>query len=623
MEKVNLSYVLGFIICLSVPSFSQNENSKWYFGANAGLDFMTSPPTVINNGNITGPEACASISDQNGNLLFYTDGVQIWNAANNVMQGGAALLGHVSTTQCLIVKKPKSSSIYYVFTLAQLGNANGFNYYVVDMTLASGLGAVVGSANFVYGPTSEKITGVRHCNGVDIWVVTHDYNSNVFRSFLLTPSGFNTSAVTSTVGTVQSSSSLDNSVGQMKISPSGKKLGLAIQAAGIYELFDFNRATGIISNPITFNFGVYGTYGCEFSPDGTKFYGARYTTTTGVIYQWDVCASSSPTAIAASQYSFTTTSRGIGMQRAIDGKIYLVKYTQSGLSAINNPNLSGVNCNYTTTGVSTGTRTCMLGLPNFMTDIAKPQPTAFTHTLNPLQSCTTVSFSSIPITTVPVSCAATPDSYTSIKWLLGDPASGSLNTSTVQSPIHNYSGGGTFTVNLIFIGPCLSDTVTDVITIPTSSLTINATPSLKICKGNSTTLIASGATTYTWNNTINAFSITVTPSTTTTYSVVGTGTSNCSTKSEITVVVLNCTGLSENSLAPVRIFPNPAQNAVTISSLAEGLIFVYDAFGKLILKKEFFTGENKLNIENLTNGVYFIRCETTLGNGNFRFIKTD
>ena len=38
-------------------------------------------------------EGSACVSDDNGNLLFYTDGLNIWDATNTVMPNGAGLMG--------------------------------------------------------------------------------------------------------------------------------------------------------------------------------------------------------------------------------------------------------------------------------------------------------------------------------------------------------------------------------------------------------------------------------------------------------------------------------------------------------------------------------------------------
>ncbi|MEP7128724.1 MAG: hypothetical protein ABI729_07645, partial [Chitinophagales bacterium] len=55
------------------------QADNWYFGVYAGLNFGTSTPTVLTDGKVNTPEGCSSISDTAGSLLFYTDGITVWN----------------------------------------------------------------------------------------------------------------------------------------------------------------------------------------------------------------------------------------------------------------------------------------------------------------------------------------------------------------------------------------------------------------------------------------------------------------------------------------------------------------------------------------------------------------
>jgi hypothetical protein len=92
---------------------------------------MSNPPSVLANNSMTVDEGCASIADQNGNLLFYTDGMSIWNSSHNIMANGTGMNGgHSSTQAALILQKPGSSNLYYVFTV--IGNTwfHGLNYTI-------------------------------------------------------------------------------------------------------------------------------------------------------------------------------------------------------------------------------------------------------------------------------------------------------------------------------------------------------------------------------------------------------------------------------------------------------------------------------------------------------------
>lgn len=88
-------------------------------------------------------------------------------------------------------------------------------------------------------------------------------------------------------------------------------------------------------------------------------------------------------------------------------------------------------------------------------------------------------------------------------------------------------------------------------------ITVNALPALVIsgqsliCNGNSSTLSASGASSYTWSTSSNNTSIVVTPASTTNYTVSGTNSNGCVNSSVMTVTVLNVSpAVTANASSP-------------------------------------------------------------------------
>ena len=91
---------------------SQGEAANWYFGVNAGLNFSSGAPVLDLNGQLATNEGCGSISDANGDLLFYTDGITVWDKNHNQMPNGFGLLGDPSSTQSgIIIPLPGSEVI--------------------------------------------------------------------------------------------------------------------------------------------------------------------------------------------------------------------------------------------------------------------------------------------------------------------------------------------------------------------------------------------------------------------------------------------------------------------------------------------------------------------------------
>ena len=133
MKKLGFAMLL-LMFCTQI--FGQNEASYWYFGQNAGLRFDATTGTVtgITDGQINTLEGCTSISDENGNLQFYTDGQTVWNRNHQIMAngdyfGGTGLLGDPSSTSSgLIVPKPEDPTQYYIFTVDEPHHENAAVY---------------------------------------------------------------------------------------------------------------------------------------------------------------------------------------------------------------------------------------------------------------------------------------------------------------------------------------------------------------------------------------------------------------------------------------------------------------------------------------------------------------
>ena len=255
-------YKLFLILCvaISLNAKAQKEANNWYFGNGAGITFNSGSPVPISGSQLFTTEGCSSISDANGNLLFYTDGITVWNQNHLAMPNGNGLNGNVSSTQsALIVQKPGSQNLYYIFVIDI-----DFRYSIVDMSLQGGLGDVSQKNSLILaGCASEKQCATYHSNGNDIWIMMHTMNSNIFNAYLLTSSGLTMTPVVSTIGMVHSSP-----YGQMKFSPNGNRLALGVYNTGpVMELFDFDKSTGLVSNNLPITTTYQQCYGLEFSPD--------------------------------------------------------------------------------------------------------------------------------------------------------------------------------------------------------------------------------------------------------------------------------------------------------------------------------------------------------------------
>jgi hypothetical protein len=194
---------------------------------------------------------------------------------------------------------------------------------------------------------SEKLTGVNHPNGIDIWLIAHKHYSDTFYAYLITPNGISDTIITH-IGSIYGPSEWQ-AQGQMKASPNGKKIGSLTSNNGVPNgaILDFNDSTGVVSNLINLTSISYG-YSLEFSPDNSKL----YVYGIGGIFQFDLSAG---TEAAINASKTTVSSDGCvpcGMQLGPDGKIY----TAMG-AAILYPNLPAALCGYTAGYISTSAGT--------------------------------------------------------------------------------------------------------------------------------------------------------------------------------------------------------------------------------------------------------------------------
>lgn len=380
------NFIAILLLFCTLNVLAQGEANHWFFGRGAGIDFKGGTASPISGSSINTYEGCASFSNANGDLLFYTDGIKVWNKNHTIMPNGTNLLGNPSSTQsAIIVPHPGNSSLFYIFTVGandydRAGNlirsTDGLNCYTVDMSSNGGLGDVVGSSiDLSIGQNAqwtEKVTSVKGAECNTFWVIS--LVNNTFVSYKIDINGLNTTPIPSPVNYSES-----DPRGYLKASPNGKKIASAAQGnRGNLLLYSFNDITGKVANDgqlLISNIGLDGqSYGVEFSPRSSKLYCATYNYDTNInkLFQFDL---ENPNIISGkilinSKFGF----RG-ALQLAPNGKIYATvppSYDNGTrfLDAINLPDELGINCNYQENAIDLGSGRAMQGLPPFIASIA-------------------------------------------------------------------------------------------------------------------------------------------------------------------------------------------------------------------------------------------------------------
>lgn len=445
----------------SPPAYGQGEFNTWYFGQRAGLTFAGTTAQALTDGALVSGEGCASISDAQGQLLFYTNGLTVWNRLHQVMTNGQALGGfedptlsetlpNSATQGVTIVPKPGSGQQYYIFTVdaAENGLQRGLQYSVLDMTRQGGLGEVVTKAVQVPVPLgdgrlTEKLVAVRHANQQDFWILVHGWNSNVFLAYPLTAGGLGLAPVQSAGGTPHQGGTNArhdyNAVGYMKVSPTGQKLAVA-QFNGPLEVFDFNYGTGVVSGPRRLPDVsrplAQQYYGVEFSPNSQLL----YVGSQPVLYQYNLLTGE--VAAIATIPAATLGALQLGPDQKLYGALYAGGTSSYGVCVVNSPNTPGPGCQFQFNAVPGFSldRHSLLGLPNGL--VRPPVPGQVLVNFGLLRSVFCLGEAAVFTASIYPSLPGA-----TVSWDFGE-AVGAANTASGPTATHQYAAAGTYTVSM-------------------------------------------------------------------------------------------------------------------------------------------------------------------------------
>ncbi|MCB2218914.1 MAG: gliding motility-associated C-terminal domain-containing protein [Bacteroidetes bacterium] len=447
--------IIGFVFLLVISASAQKEGLNWYFGGNAGLSFHSGNPLPLTNGALSTVEGCSTISSPSGQLMFYTDGITVYNRFHQVIANG--LMGSPDATQSgVIVPVPNDTTQFYIFTVSSLGVGqpfDGFRYTLIDADLHDGKGGVVdGQKNILIHPsTTERVTSVHHKNDYGVWVIMHEWESDRFRAYLITTDGIDiTAPVLSNSGLYHGHHDGHNrdGIGYMKLSPDGRRLAVAVMGANVVQVFDFNDTTGVVSNPMTLPVDTI-PYGVEFSAGAEFLYASERK--GDKIYQWNMMAGSEEEIIASRLVvGVLGNPFGGALQMASDGKIYIARKSKFHLSRIKYPYLPGMDCGFEEMGVELNGRQCKEGLPTFIQ--------SYFNNLWILSENQCID-QEIEFTINSVI------NIDSIHWNFGDPATGPANIQWGDTAHHFFSSPGNYTITATLYHLITQTVLTEQVTI--------------------------------------------------------------------------------------------------------------------------------------------------------------
>lgn len=362
---------------LTVQLYSQMEDANWLMGgviepdslnSTTVLDFNTSPPSLSLEYEFIGFYLTNSnISDSEGNLLLYSNGVNVYDSNHEVIDNGNDLqsttsypLGYSYNQSSIFFSYPENPTKYIYFLFDRLnvefnGTPNGagspLTYSIIDLN--GGNAVVTEKKALLSTDTSHlgELTGVLHANGRDWWLLAAPtYGSNRFLKFLLTPEGIGLH------DKQEVGSNFNPGLGQGAISPDGEWVAYYNWFGHIpddsnigIDLYRFDRCSGQLNDHVQMIYEDEGTFGgAAFSPNGRFL----YVSASFFLYQFDLWADDIPASrITVAEWDgfldeHGRTTRFFLMKLAPDNKIY-ISSTANGsryMSRIEQPDSLGTAC---------------------------------------------------------------------------------------------------------------------------------------------------------------------------------------------------------------------------------------------------------------------------------------
>ncbi|MBL0339717.1 MAG: hypothetical protein IPP71_01665 [Bacteroidetes bacterium] len=303
------------------------------------------------------------------------------------MLNGDSVAGSGWYHELVIVPDPGDDSMYYVFSIG-VTYSIGMLYSVVDMRGDNGLGAVVQKNIPLLNNMRmvDCLTAIKHGNGRDWWLIAREStvhlgtSNNTWYLYLISPSGISSLPIQN-VGSLNSTNA-----GRLSFNPVNNKICF-INTISMIEIYDFDRCTGILSNPVNIEteFSTIPNpyyWSSEFSPSGRYLY-VTSSTVNGILWQFDTWAPNIPASKTLIwQMTFPPATIG-ALKRGPDNKIYLscawsdstgifnypypptAYYTENmNLSVINSPDSAGLACDFQPWSFYLGGKRTYWGLPN-------------------------------------------------------------------------------------------------------------------------------------------------------------------------------------------------------------------------------------------------------------------
>lgn len=393
----------------------------WYFGSailNFGVSGTGTPAATANT--ITpgsAQEGTTVITNKQGQLQFYSNGLKVWNRNNEIMPGTEDLKGSFTATQAVVAFPLDSNERRYAVVTNTAStpdeSTRGTLYYsVIDMNLNGGLGGVAEKNKVITGSqdaASEALAAVSNMSGDGFWVYTYDPNpaKNRVLGFELKPNSTSVAVTRSTQFNITTNKIEINPTnnrfgyGSINFSPDNSKMIVYMggnspsKNTGSLHMFNVNLINGQLTNRVTWLAGTSNYkdgrgnrgYSADFSPSGRYVYSAQIY--PGRLYRYNITSGNATTIKNSEQYIGATNCTYPGrtctkappadrsddwygggqVLRGPNGRMYIANHGMNAISVVNSPDattVSGVGWSYNGQKLASGTLS-QYGLPQMVT----------------------------------------------------------------------------------------------------------------------------------------------------------------------------------------------------------------------------------------------------------------
>jgi hypothetical protein len=171
---------------------------------------------------------------------------------------------------------------------------------------------------------------------------------------------------------------------------------------------------------------------------------------------------------------------------------------------------------------------------------------------------------------------------------------------------------------------CTISAVSMVVVNSNPTIAVVPTRTATICKNETNTLTANGASSYNWGTAGAGTSIVITPTAAILYTVTGTDANGCTATIFYQSKVSSCQGITENSAAQmINVYPNPNNGEFTISTTSEISLQLVNSLGQHISTITVNPNQTQnVQVNGLSAGIYFLNGENAQGKVNLKLIIT-